>query len=197
MQAFREPDWVSPTQYLKDEVHREVKHEYIGGVVHAMSGARNRHNLIAGEIFAALRNQLRGRRCLATNSDTKVRIRYADHTRFYYPDAMVVCEPNSENDSFQDRPEVIVEVLSDATRRVDTGEKKESYLSIPSLKAYLLVEQTRPRLLVYRRTEEGFAVEVCEGLDASVDLSEVGCRIALNEIYERVRFDRDAEDGEQ
>lgn len=33
---------------------------------------------------------LRGKSCRPYNSDTRIRIEYPDHTRFYYPDAMVV-----------------------------------------------------------------------------------------------------------
>ena len=51
--------------------------------------------------------QLRGKSCRPFNSDTKVRIEYPDHTRFYYPDALVVCQPNPPTDHFQDQPVVI------------------------------------------------------------------------------------------
>jgi len=44
-------------------------------------------------------------------------------TRFYYPDAMVVCQSNPRTDHFQNQPVVIIEVLSNFTRRTDIGEK--------------------------------------------------------------------------
>src|SRR5207253_6291531 len=131
---------ISIEDYLAGELVSPVKHEYLGGVVHAMAGARNTHNIIAGNIFAALHARLRGRRCRPFNSDTKIRVRLPTHVRFYYPDASVVCHSNAQNDSFQDEPVVIFEVLSKATRRIDGGEKKDAYLTIPSLSAYVLLE---------------------------------------------------------
>jgi len=71
------------TDYLAGEEVSEVKHEYLGGTVHAMAGASNRHNGIATSALLALGTQLRGKTCQPFNSDTKVRIEFPDHTRFY------------------------------------------------------------------------------------------------------------------
>jgi hypothetical protein len=38
---------VSVEEYLAGELISPVKHEYLGGVVYAMAGGRNAHNLIA------------------------------------------------------------------------------------------------------------------------------------------------------
>jgi Uma2 family endonuclease len=95
-------------------------------------GAKNHHNRIASGALVALANSLKGRRCEAFNSDTKVRIQLPTHVRLYYPYATVVFRPNPEGDAYQDNPAVIIEVLSQSTRRTDEGEKREAYLSIPS-----------------------------------------------------------------
>ena len=54
-------------------------------------------------------------------------------TRFYYPDASIVCQPNPQSETFQDAPAVLFEVVSAGTRRIDEGEKRDCYLTIPSL----------------------------------------------------------------
>src|SRR5690606_22743713 len=100
----------------------------------------------------------------------KVRVRFPTHTRFYYPDAMVVCEPNDPGVTFQDNPVVIAEVVSEATRRIDESEKRDAYLTIPTLMAYLVVETDRPRVVIHRRTDNGFVAEVFEGTDAVIPL---------------------------
>jgi hypothetical protein len=69
---------------------------------------------------------------------------------------MVVCEPNSLDETFQDRPVVISEVLSETTRRIDEGENREAYLSIPSLMADLLIKTDRPRAVIDEHANEGF-----------------------------------------
>ena len=128
------------------------------------------------------------------NSDTKVRVRLSTHTRFYYPDAMIVCQPNSPTDSFQDHPVVIAEVVSDSTRRTDEGEKKDAYLSIPTLSAYVVIETKLPRVVVHRRGPDGaFSAELYEGIDGVIALDDVGCSLRLAELYERVDFAAAAE----
>src|SRR5262249_59531741 len=95
---------VSVEDYLTGELISPIKHEYLGGVVYAMAGARNAHNVIASNTLIAVGSRLRGRPCRPYNSDTKIRIQLRGHVRFYYPDASVICRSNPPNDSFQDEP---------------------------------------------------------------------------------------------
>ena len=179
---------VSVEDYLEGELVSPIKHEYLAGVVYAMDGARNLHNIIATNILAALHARLRGRPCRPFNSDTKIRIRLPTHVRFDYPDASVTCRPNPQADSFQDEPAVVVEVLSRRTRRIDEGEKKDAYLTIPSLSVYVLVEQETAAVVAFRRTADGFVREVHRGMDAVLPLGEIGADLPLAEIYEGVEF---------
>lgn len=188
MTAAEKLNLISVEDYLAGELVSTVKHEYLGGVVYAMAGARNVHNLIATNATIAAGSRLRGKRCRPFNSDTKVRVRLPMQTRFYYPDAQIVCDSNPRDDSFQDNPVVIVEVLSQATRRIDEGEKRDAYLTIPTLSAYLLIEQDRPAVVVHRRTEQGFVSEVYTGLEGVIPLPDVGIDLPLAEVYEGVEF---------
>jgi Uma2 family endonuclease len=193
MTAAQKLNLISIEEYLAGELVSPIKHEYLGGVVHAMAGARNVHNLIVGNIFAALHARLRGRKCRPYNSDTKVRVRLPTQLRFYYPDVSVICRPNPQNDSFQDEPAAIFEVLSKATRRIDEGEKKDAYLSIPSLDVYVLIDQESATLVVHRRTPQGFVREDYLGLDAILSLPEIEADLPLREIYEEVQFSPEGE----
>jgi Uma2 family endonuclease len=179
---------VSVEEYLASELTSPLKHEYVGGALYAVAGARNAHNLIATNALVALGARLRGKPCRPYNSDTKIRLRLPTQVRLYYPDASVICRPNPPTDSFQDEPAVIIEVLSARTRRIDEGEKKDAYLTIPSLCVYVLVEQEAPAVMVYRRTEEGFAREIYQGLDAVVPLGEIEIELPLMEVYDTVQF---------
>ncbi len=189
MTAVKQPDFITIEDYLTGEEVSDVKHEYLGGTVHAMAGASNRHNTIAVNSLASLHGQLRGKSCQPFNSDTKVRIEFPDHTRLYYPDAMVVCDSRSGTDHFQDRPVVIIEILSDSTRRADLGEKRDAYLTISSLKVLLFVESESPSVLAYRRKPEGgFAAEQYSGLDTVIPLAEIEASLPLADLYERVEL---------
>jgi Uma2 family endonuclease len=188
MSAAKKLNLVSVEDYLAGELVSPVKHEYLGGVVYAMAGAKNVHNLIASNALVALGIRLRGRPCRPYNSDTKIRIRLPNQVRFYYPDVSVICRPNPQTDSFQDEPAVVVEVVSRTTRRIDEGEKKDAYLTIPALNAYLIVEQESPAVEVFRRTDQGFVREVFAGLETTIMLSEMEVELPLAELFEGVEF---------
>lgn len=188
MTAAKKLNRVAAQDYLASELVSPIKHEYLGGIVYAVAGARNVHNDIAGNTYHSLRNHLRDKRCKPYNSGTKIRLLLSGQTRFYYPDVSVTCDPNSPTDSFQDKPAVIVEVLSRSTRRIDDWEKKDAYLTIPSLHVYLLVEQETAAVIAYRRTAEGFVREEYEGLQAVIPLGEIDAELPLTEIYEGIAF---------
>lgn len=179
---------VSVRDYLAREQCAKRRHEYVDGVVYAMAGGAVQHSRIASNVTVALGSQLRGQKCQAFNSEMKVRVCMSRGTRFYYPDVSVVCQPNADHDSFHDAPVVIVEVISESTRRIDEYEKREAYLSIDSLCVYMLVELVSAAVLVYRRGDSGFDREVYTGRDAIIPLPEVECELALTDLYQNVEF---------
>lgn len=188
MSAAENWELVSEEDYLAQESQSAGKHEYVGGVVYAMAGATNRHNDIVGNTFAVLHMRLRGGSCKPCNSDTKVRIRLTTNTRFYYPDAMIVCRPNKDEDTFQDEPTAIFEVLSESTRRADEGEKRESYLTIPTLRTYVMLESNSRTAIVFTRKSHGFERTVLKDGD-SIAIPEPDIQIPLSEIYDGISFD--------
>jgi len=194
MSAAARLNLVPVEDYLAGELISPVKHEYLGGVVYAMAGARNVHNTIASNTLVAVGSRLHGRPCRPFNSDTKIRIDLPGHIRFYYPDASVSRRPNPPTDSFQDEPAVLFEVLSRRTRRIDEGEKKDAYLTIPSLGVCVHIEQETAAVVAFRRTNDGFVREVYQGLDAVLPLGEIGIDLPLAEVYETVEFAPEPED---
>jgi len=188
MSGARKINRMTVEEYLAGELDSQIKHEYLDGVIYSMVGARNSHNIIGANALVALSNGLRGHRCRPFNSDTKIRLRLPNEIRFYYPDVSVVCNPNPQSDSFQDKPVVILEVLSRSTRRTDEGEKKDAYLAIPSLAAYLLIEQESAAVTVWRKIDKRFVRENYQGMEAVVPLSEIDAVLTLADIYETVEF---------
>ncbi|MGB3681412.1 MAG: Uma2 family endonuclease [Rubrobacteraceae bacterium] len=172
----------SVEEYLEFEESSAVKHEYVGGMIFALAGASDRHNRIAGNIFAALREAARGGPCRVYISDMRLQV----DDVFYYPDVMVACEPPaSENPTSRHDPCLLVEVLSPSTEATDRREKLMVYRQIPNVKAYLIVDQDR------RRVERHFRDEA--GLWHRADLVDEGnvpvpcppnAELTLAEIYE-------------
>lgn len=81
--------YLTPEQYLDIERKAEYKSEYFQGEMFAMSGAREPHVLVTGNMFRELSHQLRRRACRGYSNDMRVRV---SPTGLYtYPDITVVC----------------------------------------------------------------------------------------------------------
>lgn len=184
MELLKTNGIVSVEEYLSGELVSEIKHEYLGGIVHAMAGGKVRHSKAAVNICRFLGNALEGKPCQPFSRDMKVRIELPEQTRFYYPDAMVVCDSLDDDSTYQDKPVVVIEVLSEFTKRVDMGEKRDAYRAVSTLRVLLLVDPERPYVTVDRRRENGgFDTEVFASLDQIIPLSEVSAEIRMADIY--------------
>lgn len=185
---------ISVPDYLAGELDSDIRHEYVAGYVYAMAGGTNAHNLIGINCSASLHSQLSGKPCVALSSDTKIRVREGNFFRFYYPDVSVVCDPNPQTDTFQDKPIVLIEVLSESTRRKDETEKRASYCSLPSVQYYVLLEQHAITAVVFRRPETqttSFADwprTVLTDIDDVIFFEEIDANLPLRVAYDGVEI---------
>ena len=69
MGSAQEKTTISAQEYLAWEAGQIEKHEYVAGEVFGMVGARQEHVIVAGNIFAHLREYLRGTPCRPLISD--------------------------------------------------------------------------------------------------------------------------------
>lgn len=179
---------ISRDEYLKSELASEIRHEYIGGQVYAMSGGTLNHQRVAGNFLRIAGNHLLGKPCFPTGSDFKLRVPLpGGDEAFYCPDGMIICVPVPGDALFTDSPGVILEVLSPTTRRNDEVQKFRDYITIPSLRTYILAEPDAPHLTLHRRDATGFRRETLQGPDATLDLPEVGLSFPLADLYQDVR----------
>ncbi|MFL6284368.1 MAG: Uma2 family endonuclease [Pyrinomonadaceae bacterium] len=86
-------------------------------------------------------------------------------------------------------PVVIFEVLSRSTEAYDRGEKFERHKTIETLADYVLVSQDRARLEHFARQPDGtWSLTEASGLESSLDMASVNCRLPLAEVYDRIEF---------
>lgn len=179
----------SPEEYLALERKADGKNEYVHGQIIAMAGASRLHNLLAGNLYRELSQQLRGRPCEAYISDMRVKV---SPTGLYtYPDVVVVCGPIRFEDVHNDtllNPTVLVEVLSASTEAYDRGDKFAHYRRLESLQDYLLVSQDKVRLEHYVRQGSQWVLSEASTLEETLHLASIGCDVALRDVYEKVQF---------
>lgn len=148
-----------------------------------MGGASEAHNIIAGNLHAALHQHLRGSLCRVFMNDMKVWIEAVNH--FFYPDLMVNCsERGDARNRYQiDDPKLIIEVLSKATAERDREYKRVVYRHLQSLQEYVLVSQDRQAVACYRRNKDGWILASYSGAE-TVRFESIDLSLPVSLIYE-------------
>jgi len=178
--------YISPEDYLEGERQSPIKHEYRGGHVYAMTGAKNPHVRISVKLASLLENHLDGTNCLVFMADTKVRIEEANC--YYYPDVVVTCDDRdtTSTEEFIFYPSLIIEVLSPSTATFDRSEKFADYQNLSSLQEYVLVNQTQINIECFRLSESGNWVSQSYRQGDELHLASVDFRCQISEIYRKV-----------
>ncbi|NEO91306.1 MAG: Uma2 family endonuclease [Moorea sp. SIO3G5] len=185
MIADKSPDYISQEEYLSYEEDSSIKHEYSDGEVYAMAGASDAHVTIAGNLFALLRNHVRGTGCRVYMADMKTYVEASNS--YYYPDVMVTCDARDrELTNYKKYPCLIVEVLSPKTEAFDRGDKFSDYQQLETLVEYVLISQNRKRLDCFRRNSEGIWTLQFYYPGSEIHLETVDFRTSLEALYEDV-----------
>ncbi len=182
--------YLTPEQYLEIERKAETKSEYLRGTMYAMAGGTPSHSLIAANLLGEVRSSLKKTQCRVFNSD--LRLRVSSTGLYTYPDAMILRGPPQFADNRNDivtNPIAIFEVLSPSTEAYDRGGKFSHYRKLESLQEYILISQSEPRIERFRRLPDNrWILSESIGLEATIELESVPCRLALTEIYDKVEF---------
>lgn len=177
---------LTAAEYLAWEETQEQRHEYLHGEVFAMAGAEDRHVTVAGNIFVALRQHLRGSACQTYISDMRLHVEAAN--AYFYPDVMVTCDAADHASRLSKaHPLLVVEVLSPATGNYDRGDKFAHYRRLASLREYVLVDIDRRATDVYRKGADGLWVLHPYAGEEAVEFASVELRLAAGELFADVR----------
>ncbi len=170
-------------EYLVWERDGEVRHDYIDGRTYAMTGGSANHNKLSLRIASILLQMVRDKPCEVFINDMKIRIK--EWNAFYYPDAMLCCDPDDNDNYFRTSPCLIIEVLSPGTAGIDRREKLAAYQTLRSLQEYVLIEQDKIALEIYRRTGNTWTLEELNEEDR-LRLECLDTVIPVPDIYEGV-----------
>jgi Uma2 family endonuclease len=176
----------TPEEYLALERNAEFRSEYIDGRIIAMSpGALRPHNLIITALLRHLEAQLEDGPCEVYPSTQRVKVSASG--AYLYPDVMVSCDPQFEDEHADNlvTPIVVIEVLSDSTERHDRITKSALYRRIETLREYVFISQKEPLVERYVREGDFWHLDKVDDLNASLVLASVGVEIPLQLIYRR------------
>ncbi|MGH3086619.1 MAG: Uma2 family endonuclease [Rubrobacteraceae bacterium] len=165
------------------ELEKEAteRRDFVGGVLHPTPRPTARHERIVGNIYRRLAEAAEGGVCRVYMNDMKVRI---GDDLVYHPDVMVARGPEPEHPGVETAPCLLVEVFPPETREIDRREKVAFYPLIPSLKAYLLVEENRPVVERFFRDEKGKWGLAAQFQTGSFPVPCPETRLSLAEVFE-------------
>ncbi len=173
--------------YLDFERNSIDKHEYLFQTIIPMAGASQKHNFIAGNLFALIWFHLRQMPHAVYQND--MRTHNPINNSYMYPDVVVSDgKPKLKADEANDNlinPLIIIEILSPTTAIYDKTDKFIACRSIPSLQEYVLVSANSPDIEIYQRTQNDQWVLIKQNQSESTfRLSSIDFTCSLNDIYQ-------------
>ncbi len=189
MTAARAPDYVPYDVFLGRESASEDRHEWVMGVVNAMSRGNPEHGRLTNRVVGKVLVPLLDEGCESFSSDTPIFIETAQHHT--YADASLVGGPlvtrivhDKNGKSLGEaivNPSLIVEALSHSTERYDLDGKFEVYKKLLSFEEYVLVAQAERRIEVRTREDTRWTTQVGR---AGETVRIHGREIAVDAIYD-------------
>lgn len=188
--ALARQEIYTPEEYLALDEKSDARHEYWNGEIYMMSGSTPAHNRITLNLIGALDRVLARRKAPCTVYATNLRLRIEKANVFSFPDVMVICgelEYYAKRRDVVLNPIVIVEVMSDSTERFDHTKKFAAYRQIPSLQAYVMIDQRSVFVECFQKDESGqWIVQVYDSLKQTLKLDCMSIGISLRAIYAQI-----------
>ena len=172
---------MTEAEYLEWEARQDTRHEFVDGEVFAMVGVSRPHVYIVANLMRDLGVHLRGTPCSPMATDFKVR---SPRGNYRYPDVFVECERKGGGTYHSEEPVLLIEVLSDSTRKIDERDKPLEYFNIPTLQEYVLIEQDFVKVQVLRRSQHWRADTYFLG--DSIRFDSIDLDLPVEDVYERV-----------
>jgi Uma2 family endonuclease len=179
--AYLKVDKATFFEFVASQAEGRFEYEE-GRIVQQMTGGTFAHMRIAQRFVSILEAQLDPSGWAVTSHGRGVET--AKTVR--YPDVVVEALGANLKGLSTDEPHLIVEVLSPSTQALDLNTKPPEYMSLGSLKAYIVVSQDAPLFWVWLRGSDGQFAELPEelsGADSLIRVASLGVSIKLGDVY--------------
>ncbi len=168
--------------FLAWEDRQEGKYEFDGRDIVPMTGGSIAHQDIVFNLRSLLGRLLAGQ---AFRAVQEMRLRCGVKIR--YPDVLVCAgRPDQTTRTLTDAVAVF-EVLSDDTAKTDRVEKLADYATVPSMRCYVLLEQTAMAATLFRR-EPGGPWTATAHTDGELVLPGLDFAVSLADLYQGLTF---------
>lgn len=175
---------MSESEFLEWQRGQELRYELVDGIPQAMTGAKVRHDIVRGNAEAYLRPLLRnvGSGCLPFGSDIGIRVFPGQLRR---PDISIICPPFDLDAMVSETPHMVLEALSDSTRRIDEYVKLEEYKALNAMNYIVLMSAVEVDLAVWSRDHSrDWERTRYRSISDVIPLPMIGVKLPLSILYE-------------
>ncbi|MCL2852088.1 MAG: Uma2 family endonuclease [Defluviitaleaceae bacterium] len=165
----------------------DTRWELIDGAPYAMGSPTSDHQSISMSLGSQFYNHLKGKTCRVFAAALDVRLNFdkGDDT-VVQPDIVVICDRNKiDKRSCLGAPDLVVEILSPATARIDKVKKFNKYMEA-GVKEYWVVDPDTSSVQVHVLKEKYYVTNAYDDTD-TVSVSVLpGCEINLAEVFNEI-----------
>ena len=182
IQAIDDKIYTVDEYILLDEAS-DIRHEFINGQLYDMSGATDLHNEICFNLTLLFKTLLGKKGFKVYMEGVKCKIQGEEY--YTYPDVFITNDASDqENKYIKQHPSLIVEVLSDSTRKYDTVDKFIQYQKIDALQYYILVEPEVYSVHCFSKDEQGeWQAAIFTKLKEIIELKLLSINLPIQLIY--------------
>jgi Uma2 family endonuclease len=181
MDTVLDRPWTTES-FLAWEDRQEFKYEFDGQRVIPMSGGTVAHQRIVFNLCLTLMGLLGEKPLLAVQ---EMRLRIGRQIR--YPDVAICAGPLDQTTRTLTDALALFEVLSDDTATTDRVQKLIDYAAVPSLRSYVLLEQTEVAATLFQR-EPGSEWIASAHTEGSLVLPGIDVTLPLADLYRGLIF---------
>lgn len=169
--------------YLAEENAGTVRHDFLAGRRYPRLRPTVMHQHLSEQLGARLRAHLRYDDSYVFTGGIRIRIPMFDAV--YYADAAVAVDPHYQEGTFVKQPILAVDVFDRGLPGLDRKRRLAHYLSIESLRQYVLLAPHQPSAMLYSRDEEDDAwYQEAVGAGELLHLTAVSLALPLPALYE-------------
>lgn len=175
---------------LQPNDRREAgKIEVLDGRTSVKHASNRWNNLITANFAIAIGTRIQRNNCEIYAGDMQVQV---GKNSVCFPNVVIVSgEPVFNDNRFEvlQNPTVVIEVFAGSSRSGDRTQKLEGFLSSPSIKEFLLVNQTEMRVEHYaRQNSKQWIYRIYNERDDTISLDSIQCKLSLAEVYAQVKL---------
>jgi prevent-host-death family protein len=163
------------------------RYEYIDGEIYLQSSPKTRHQLALTELLGIFYNWFQGKKCVPFVAPYDITLRRnPENINVVQPDIMVICdleEKLNEKDYYMGTPALVVEILSEETRRMDLIKKLDLYMSC-GVEEYWIVNPLNREVMVYLFKDNDFDRHITfKGAELAQSFIFPGLNVELERIF--------------